>query len=204
MDRKSLRAFNAEAMAALEKIADEHGMNIRAGTHRFTEANATLKFELMDVSPSGEVKSPEAEAWKLNAHRYGFQAEDLGGTFVSRGETYKITGLKTRRPKYPVSATKLSNGRPHKFPVEMVKNIVQAGTGRRAAIRAQKGLTDEIKKEFVSLACQLSPENISWDGERKPSEVNKARAAINRRWRELEAQAGRKVTESDAFGFDTN
>jgi hypothetical protein len=155
----------------------------------------------MDVTASGDVLTPEAEAWKRSANRYGFNADDLGGTFVSRGVTYEITGLKTRRPKYPVSAKNLSTGRMHKFPVSLVVDIRQKGTGRRAAIAAQKGLTTEIKQEFASLAGQLSPENLHWDGERSASEVRKARAAINLRWRELEAQAGRKVSESDAYGF---
>jgi hypothetical protein len=202
MDRKTLRAFNADAIAALEKIAEEHNLSIRPGTHRFSDSNATLKFELMDVTASGDVLTPEAQEWKRSANRYGFQPEDLGGTFVCNGETFEIAGLKTRRPKYPVSGKNLKTGRMHKFPVASVRDIRQkGGTGRRAAIAAQKGLTPEIKQEFASLAGQLSPENLHWDGERSASEVRKARAAINLRWRELEAQAGRKVSESDAYGF---
>ena len=202
MDRKILKAFNADAIAALEKIAGEHNLSIRSGTHRFSDSNATLKFELMDVTASGEVLTPEAEVFKLRASSYGLHCDDLGGTFVVNGTKYRITGLKTRRPKFPVSAVRVHDGRSFKFPVSSVSNVIQPGTGRRAAIKAQKGLTDEIKREFVTLAGRLSPENISWDGERSASAVRKARAEINRRWRELEAQAGRKVSESDAYGFE--
>ena len=201
MDRKTLRAFNADAISALEKIADEHNMSIRPGTHRFTDANATLKFELMDVTASGDVLSPEAEAWKLHATRYGFHPDDLGGTFVSRGVTFEITGLKTRRPKYPVSAKNLTTGKPHKFPAELVRDIRQKGTGRRAAIQAQKGLTPEIKRQFVSLAGQLSPENLHCDGEISAAQARKKGRDLMRQWRELEAQAGVKVSESEAWGF---
>jgi hypothetical protein len=58
-----------------------------------------------------------------------------------------------------------------------------------------------MKREFLSLASQLSPENLSWDGERSASERGKAASRLNARWNELEKQIGRQVSESEAFGF---
>ena len=205
MDRQSLRSFNADAIKALEKIAAEHGMSIRSGTHRFTDQNATLKFDLSDITTSGEILTPEAQAFKVNAARYGLSPDDLYGTFNFDGKQFRLTGLKTRRPKFPISAENVKTGRMHKFTESSLRNVTvtQKGTGRRAAIAAQKGeLTPEIKREFLSLASQLSPENLSWDGERSAAETRKAGNRLNARWNELEAQIGRQVTESEAFGFD--
>lgn len=204
MDRKALRSFNADAIKALEGIAAEHGMSIRPGRHSFNEANATLKFDLSDITSSGEVLTPEAQAFKLNAALYGLSPDDLYGTFTFRGEQFRLTGLKTRRPKFPISAEKVSTGRPHKFTEDSLRNttVTRKGVGRRAAIAAQKGeLTSDAKREFLSLVGQMSPENVSWDGERSASETRVALSNLNKRWRELEIEIGRKVSESEAFGF---
>lgn len=201
MDRAALRAFTTDALAALEQVATEHNVSIKQGAGRFGETAATVKFEISDISVSGEVLSREAQDFKRLAPQFGLSPEDIGGTFIAGGEQFRITGLKTRRPKNPISADRVKDGRGFKFPADRVRNVVQQGTGRRAAIQAQKGLTTEIKERFATLAGNLSPENLHWDGERSGSEVRKARAAIMREWRALEAQAGRKVSESEAFGF---
>jgi hypothetical protein len=204
MDKQSLRSFNADAIKALEKVAAEHGMSIRPGTSRFGSANATLKFELSDIASDGEVLTPEAQAFKTNATRYGLSPDDLYGTFNFQGNQFRITGIKTRRPKFPISAENVKTGRMHKFTESSLRNVsvTKKGTGRRAAIAAQKGeLTSDIRREFLSLASQLSPENVSWDGERSAAETRKATSRLNARWNELEKQVGRQVSESEAFGF---
>lgn len=204
MDKQTLRSFNTDAIIALDKIAAEHGMSIKAGNSRFGSANATLKFELSDITSDGEVLTPEAQAFKVNAARYGLHPDDLYGTFNFQGKQYRLTGLKTRRPKFPICAENVKTGRGHKFPDSIMRtvSVIQRGTGRRAAIAAQKGgLTSDVKREFLSLAGQLSPENISWDGERSVAEMRKAASRNSARWSELEKQIGRQVSESEAFGF---
>lgn len=206
IDRKFLKTFNADAMKALERVAAEHGVRITQAPGRFARdgSNATIKFELAAITTSGEVLSKDAQAFKTHAERYGLSPDDLGGTFTHQGEQFRIVGLRTRRPKFPISAERVSDGRGFKFPENVLRNaeITRKGVGRRAAIAAQKGeLTPEIKREFVSLASQLSPENLSWDGERSATETRKAAARLNRRWNELEKEIGRQVTESEAWGF---
>ena len=84
-------------------------------------ANGTLKFEMATVTSDGDVLTPEAQAFKTLAHKYGFEPEDLGTVFRYQGTDYRITGLKTRRPKFPISAERVSDGRGFKFPVFAVK-----------------------------------------------------------------------------------
>ena len=54
-------------------------------------------------------------------------------------------------------------------------------------------LTTEIKKKFIELDNQLSPENISCDGELSRTEVNRRYSQLMRKWRALERLIGRKV-----------
>lgn len=206
MNRQTLQAFNTDAIKALEKVAAEHGMSIRAGRSSFREENANIKFDLSDIAADGEILTPEAQAFKLNAGRYGLSPDDLYGTFNLHGKQYRITGLKTQRPKFPISGVNVKTGQKHKFTEAHFETttITRKGTGRRAAISAQKGeLTSDIKQQFISLASQLSPENLSCDGELSAAETRRAAVRLNRRWNALEKEIGRKVSESEAFGFLT-
>jgi hypothetical protein len=89
---------------------------------------------------------------------------------------------------------------------EQKKEFVKAEIERkRNQFRPQtQGLTDELKKKFLDLACRLSPENLACDGEIPQSEVRKRYAQCMREWKALEKLAGRKVSEMEAFDFYYN
>ncbi len=63
------------------------------------------------------------------------------------------------------------------------------------------GMTPEqiIWDKFAGLLNDLSPENISHDGERSAAQVKKARQDIMKRWGELERELGRTVTENEVY-----
>ena len=62
-------------------------------------------------------------------------------------------------------------------------------------------LTDALKNTFASLANQMSPENVSCDGEISRSQVRIRMASLRRQWKAAEAQAGRKVTEDETWAW---
>jgi hypothetical protein len=125
IDRDLLRAFTAEAEKALAEIAGRFGIKAtyKGGNFATDGSNATLKFEIAAPdATTGGFASREAQDFRRMAARYGFEPEDLGNAFTVRGERYRITGLKTRRPKFPVSAERLSDGRLFKFAAETVRS----------------------------------------------------------------------------------
>jgi hypothetical protein len=83
--------------------------------------------------------------------------------------------------------------------VERLKRENAALKARRspAPKRAEATVLDEIRNVYG----QLSPENVSCDGELPRSEVARRVAALNRQLRALFAELGRPVSESEAFGF---
>jgi hypothetical protein len=196
IDRTFLKAFSADAQKALEDVAELYGISIDYKSASFARdgANATLKFEIVAPDPTtGEALSREAQDFKLLAHRHGFEPEDLGSEFTVSGTVYKITGLKPRRHKYPICADRVSDGRSFKFPAETIKRSGQP--------RFSEGLTPEIKEGFARLVGELSPENLSCDGECSDAEVRKRRSNIMRQWAELERRSGRTVTDDQAWDF---
>lgn len=60
-------------------------------------------------------------------------------------------------------------------------------------------LKPELIARFLTLATDLSPENLSCDGELSEREVSKRRSHLMNRWRELEKEAGRKVSEDEIW-----
>lgn len=57
----------------------------------------------------------------------------------------------------------------------------------------------EIAHKFASLVNQLSPENLSCDGELTAAQIKFRKQVIKKEWEYLEGQLGRKVTEDDVY-----
>jgi len=62
-------------------------------------------------------------------------------------------------------------------------------------------MNEEIKREFASLACQLSPENLTCDGELSNAQVRIRYRELTKKWAELEKKVGRTVTEEETWNF---
>ena len=56
---------------------------------------------------------------------------------------------------------------------------------------------EQSKPIFKKLAADLSPENLSRDGEASHEEVRSKRTLLNGAWAELEAICGKEVSEFD-------
>lgn len=60
-------------------------------------------------------------------------------------------------------------------------------------------MTPEQKQRFLNLACALSPENLTCDGELSRTAVKRKAVSLRRQWKELEKQVGRKVSEDEIW-----
>ena len=196
INRAFLRVFTSDAKTALAAVASKHGVSVeyKGGSFAVDGGNAILKFEIAAPNAQGETLSREAEVFKRHAKEYGFKPEDLGTEFESGGETYQIIGLKRRSPKFPILASRVRDRKTYKFAPEQIK---LPGTPQ-----VTEGLTPKIRSSFADLAGQLSPENLSCDGECSAIETRRRRASIMRQWATLERRAGVKVSEDEAWRFD--
>ena len=66
------------------------------------------------------------------------------------------------------------------------------------------GASKEVCEAFANLACQLSPENLTCDGELCGSRVIAKRRNLMHQWHELENKYGFgvKVTEDDVWDWE--
>jgi hypothetical protein len=63
-------------------------------------------------------------------------------------------------------------------------------------------MTQEQKNKFSSLACQLSPENLTCDGELRGAQVRARHKQLMKEWNALEREVGRTVTEEETWDFE--
>jgi len=121
MDRAKVKMLRVALENALKTVEENFNVKVNIGNGSYNDSNCSFKTEFADVSANGEVKSKEAEDFKLYATQFGLEPDDFGKTFTSNGSEFKITGLSTRKRKYPVLGTRVEDGRKFKFAVDMVK-----------------------------------------------------------------------------------
>ena len=63
-------------------------------------------------------------------------------------------------------------------------------------------LSKNLFGKFLDLCYREEPENLSCDGELSRTQVSKRLAQINREWKALEVQAGRKVTSNEIWDVE--
>lgn len=63
-------------------------------------------------------------------------------------------------------------------------------------------ISKEGLEEFVGLACRLSPENLSCDGEASRAWINQKLRAIRKEWKALEKEHGVSLTEGQVWDLD--
>ena len=119
MLRKSLN----EAVAEFAKEFGLHGAVV--GTHHYRTKNVSFKVELAIFAEDGLVQNKEVTLWTFFAQSNGLPTDGVGRTFISGGKQYRITGCAPRRYRYPISATRVPDGRRFKFTIDQVKRGLQ-------------------------------------------------------------------------------
>jgi len=66
-------------------------------------------------------------------------------------------------------------------------------------IKKGYNMNQEIFQKFMSLLCQLSPENLCCDGEASQAYIKQKLSKINKEWKALEKELGRKVSENEIW-----
>lgn len=128
VDRTTARLITAELETAVREVLARHGFV--AGTVRGSYGDA-LKVTI-EASPevlgtnNVNTATPQALAYERYRQVYGLPNGALGVTFTVNGRQYVFTGVTPSRPKYPIDATGVADGKRYKFTVHTVRNITAA------------------------------------------------------------------------------
>jgi len=93
-------------------------VSAKIGSIQYLPTEMSARITLHTLSESGTTK--EADDFNRLALIYGLKKEQLGTEFTSgfdRDNVYIVAGLLPRSTKYPILATRKSDGKQFKFPV---------------------------------------------------------------------------------------
>lgn len=127
--REKARVLHQEIMEAVRAVAAKHGMTTRFGNATYETTTFRIKAELLAVAEDGENLAAKAE-WMRHAEWIGMMPSDFGRTFISRGQRYKIVGIKPRSRTMPIIAER-EDGKRFKFAPESINLLLGRGlTGK--------------------------------------------------------------------------
>jgi hypothetical protein len=114
-------------MKACLTVAETHGLTVEGGDladidlrHSFA-----ISFRVGIPQEDGAIYSPDKAMFEVLAPHFGLEPSDYGRTFRSKDELFRIVAINPNRPKYPISAERVSDGRGFKFPAENVAMYLQ-------------------------------------------------------------------------------
>jgi hypothetical protein len=128
--RSTVNAFNNECEAALKVIADKHGLELRRENARFARdgSTCTVKYTFagLKAAPADADADVIPADFAAKAARYGLPTDCFHRIFTFRGQPFQITGFNTRNRKYPVLATRVSDGKRFKLDTWSVQHALKA------------------------------------------------------------------------------
>lgn len=131
--RKTAQKIREVCVEYLSEFAEEMNMQIMPASARFspTSVTVTLEFARIDEE-TGQPQDKKAVAFSTSAFLYGLDPDWLGKCFISNGKEFRIVGLNTRAPKYPVNCVRTSDGKTYKFKEETVEKRMTEALGLQA------------------------------------------------------------------------
>jgi len=120
-DRANIRALNEAVIKAIQPVAEEFGIQIKAGGGTFTPTDYKMRLICAVQNTDGTYETPERADFKLFASLYGLTADDVDMEFIWNREKYKLVGIKSRSTKFPLIGQRIKDGKRFKFGPDIVK-----------------------------------------------------------------------------------
>lgn len=112
--RHEHQILSAAITKALKDVGDEYGVDLSVTGGRVGSGLGQINLEVKVRETAAGVDGGKA-LWDRICTHYGLRPEHYGMTFTYQGTLYKVTGLRTSRPKYPIDAIRVHDKRAMKF-----------------------------------------------------------------------------------------
>ena len=111
-----------DMMTACRAVAETHGLTVEGGDLSDIDLRHSFAISFRAGIPQedGAIYSPDKAMFEVLAPHFGLEPSDYGRTFRSKDELFRIVAINPNRPKYPISAERVSDGRGFKFPADNV------------------------------------------------------------------------------------
>lgn len=117
-----------DLLVACRRVAETHGLAVEGGDLSDIDLRHGFEigFRVGIPMPDGSLFSPEKVLFEALAESFGLAPSDYGRIFRSGGDAFRITAINPNRPKYPISAERVADGRGYKFTAENVAMYLRA------------------------------------------------------------------------------
>jgi len=132
---------------------------------------------------------------------------------VKKQATWPLAGTRSTLISREIHMTKVDHAPNHasKSEDEIIReksdvrsNTYTASAEAQRQVASDSPLDKKHVAKFLEIACALSPENLSCDGELSLSMVSSKRGRLNKRWKMLEGAVGRRVSEEEIWKASEN
>lgn len=123
--------LSRDLLAACKKAAEAHGLSVEGGDLSDIDLRNgfDIQFRVGIPMPDGALFSHDKALFEVLAPSFGLEPSDHGRTFRTGGEVFRITAVNPNRPKYPISAERIADGRGFKFSAENVTAYLKISSG---------------------------------------------------------------------------
>ena|SRR6056297_466216 len=117
-----------DMMKACLTVAETHGLTVEGGELSDIDLRHSFNigFRVGIPMADGAIYSPDRAMFEVLAPHFGLESSDYGRTFRSKDELFRIVAINPNRPKYPISAERVADGRGFKFPADNVVMYLQS------------------------------------------------------------------------------
>ncbi len=115
-------------LKACSDVAAKHGLVAEGLGMQAMDLRWNFEFGVRVSIPlsDGSTLDPDRILFEALAEEFGLWPDDFGREFSTGRERFRVAGIDPRRPKYPVSATRIPDGKGYKFTAENVALLLQA------------------------------------------------------------------------------
>lgn len=108
-------------------VAETHGLTVEGGDLADIDLRHSfeISFRVGIPQADGAIYSPDKAMFEALAPHFGLDPSDYGRAFRSKDELFRIVAINPNRPKYPISAERVADGRGFKFPADNVVMYLQ-------------------------------------------------------------------------------
>jgi len=120
-----------DLLVACRQVAETHGLTVEGGDLSDVDLRHGfgIQFRVGIPLPDGSLFSHDKALFDVLAPSFGLEPSDHGRVFRTGGEAFRITAINPNRPKYPISAERLADGRSYKFSADNVAAYLKASDG---------------------------------------------------------------------------
>ena len=118
-----------EMLEACREVAARHGLAVddKGLGNVDLRWGFEIAFAVSIPLSDGRTLDPKQLRFEALAEAFGLSPSDFGREFSTGRETFRITGIDPRRPKYPISAERAPDRQGFKFTSDQVALLLQKG-----------------------------------------------------------------------------